>query len=110
MLSWARQQNHVLPVTVGLVGFLLTLYAGASHGLVVGTIVGMTASLLLYLEIVTQLSFRAPQKRKDPLTAPNWKRIDINVDGYDIAHYVRQGQTGKPLAWVCHGWTSKPFE
>ena len=79
MLSWARQQNHVLPVTVGLVGFLLTLYAGASHGLVVGTIVGMTASLLLYLEIVTQLSFRAPQKRKDPLTAPNWKRIDINI-------------------------------
>ena len=106
MLSWARQQNHVLPVSVGVIGFILTLYAGVSHGLVVGTIVAMTASLLLYLEIMTQLSFRAPRKRKEPLTAPNWKRIDINVDGYDIAHYIRQGQTGKPLAWVCHGWTS----
>ena len=106
MLSWARQQNHVLPVAVGMLGAFLTLYAVVNHGWVVGTIVASTASLLLYLEIVTQLSFRAPRKRKEPLTAPNWKRVDINVGGYDIAHYVRQGQTDKPLAWVCHGWTS----
>ena len=106
MLSWARQQNHVLPVAVGMLGAFLTLYAVVNHGWIVGTIVASTASLLLYLEIVTQLSFRAPRKRKEPLTAPNWKRVDINVGGYDIAHYVRQGQTDKPLAWVCHGWTS----
>lgn len=106
MLSWARQQNHVLPVAVGMLGASLTFYAVVNHGWVVGMIVASTASLLLYLEIVTQLSFRAPRKRKEPLTAPNWKRVDINVGGYDIAHYVRQGQTDKPLAWVCHGWTS----
>ena len=106
MLSWARQQNHVLPASVGVIGTLLTLYTVARQGLVAGTIVASAASLLLYLEIVTQLSFRAPQKRKEPLREPNWKRIDINVGGYDIAHYVRQGETDKPLAWVCHGWTS----
>ena len=32
MLSWARQQNHVLPVAVGMLGFFLTLYAVVNHG------------------------------------------------------------------------------
>ena len=106
MLTWARQRNHVLPSVAGIAGGITSVYVFYVFGWALGFVTSFIAMVVLYLEIMTQLSFRAPTKRKEPLNDPEWKRFDINANGYDVVHYVRQGRVGQPIAWVCHGWTS----
>ena len=71
-----------------------------------GIIAGLLSVFFLYLEIVTQWSFRAPSKRKPALVDNAWERMTIDANGYGIAYYVHKGQQNAPLAWICHGWTA----
>ena len=59
-----------------------------------------------YLELVTQWSFRAPPRRKPALEDPRFERRMVVVKGLQIAHYIAAGRPGRPLVWMCHGWTS----
>ena len=106
MLNWARQRNHVLPFTVGVVGLLTTLIAIAWFGWLAGIITGCFGLFFVYLELVTQWSFRAPTTRKPALDVGGWERLTITAKGYGIATYIHKGRSGAPLAWICHGWTA----
>ena len=106
MLIWARQRNHVLPVLVGSIGVAVSMTTIATLGWHLGIIAGLLTLFLLYLEIVTQWSFRAPSKRKPALVDDAWERMSIDANGYNIAYYVHIGRPGAPLAWICHGWTA----
>ena len=106
MLNWARQRNHVLPVLVGSVGAAISTVAIATVGWFLGFITGLLTAFLVYLEVATQLSFRAPTRRKPPLVDEAWERMTIDVNGCGIAYYLHTGQPGAPVAWICHGWTA----
>ncbi len=105
MLVWARTHNHVLPTAVGLAGLVTTV--GFWQLLIVAGILAMTVSVFaLYLEIVTQLSFRAPPRRKPVLDKPGWEIHRLSVDGCTVQHYVWMGEPSNPVALLLHGWTS----
>ena len=106
MLNWARQRNHVLPVIVGVTGGSISMYVAATYGWYLSIPAGLLTFFFVYLEVVTQWSFRAPLKRKPALVDKAWERMTIDADGYGIAYYVHKGQPGAPLAWICHGWTA----
>ena len=106
MFDWARQRNHILPIAVASIGAAISLATIATIGWFLGLIVGLFAMFFVYLEIVTQWSFRAPTKRKPALVDEAWERMTIDANGYGIAHYVHKGQPNAPLAWICHGWTA----
>lgn len=106
MLDWARQRNHVLPLCVGSIGTVLSVIVVLNFGWVLGFVSVMVSSLFLYLEILTQWSFRAPAKRKPPLNEAGWKQLNLNVNGYTLAYYIQDATPGAPLALVCHGWTA----
>ena len=105
MLQWARRRNHVLPYLVGLVGISFTITV-LSHSPLFSLILLSITLFFVYLEVVTQWSFRAPARRKPELRDPMWKRLSVEVNGLNIIHYLRQGRDDAPLAWVVHGWTS----
>ncbi len=105
MLQWARRRNHVLPCLVGLVGLSLSI-AVLSRSPVFSLVLLSITLFFVYLEVVTQWSFRAPARRKPELRDPMWKRLSIEVNGLNVIHYFRQGRHDAPLAWVVHGWTS----
>ena len=79
MLDWARKRNHVLPVLVGVIGALSTAFLWVMHPLL-GLSTGLFSAFVLYLEIVTQLSFRAPRKRKPVLEQHGWDAQDVLVN------------------------------
>ena len=106
MLDWARRRNHVLPVFVGLVGVFTSTMVFIMVGWVGGVLSFFVSLFFLYLEVVTQWSFRAPSKRKPSLEEDGWERLSINASGYDLMFYLHAGSPGAPLALVCHGWTS----
>ena len=106
MLNWARQRNNVLPVAVGSIGAAISAYTITTLGWFLGLITVLVSVFFVYLEVVTQWSFRAPSKRKPALVGNTWERITIDANGYGIAYYVHKGQQNAPLAWICHGWTA----
>jgi esterase/lipase len=105
MLVWARTRNHVLPTAVGLAGLLTTLWFWHIH-VVAGVLAMSVSGFVLYLEIVTQLSFRAPPRRKPVLDKPGWEVHRLSVDGCTVQHYVWMGEPSNPVALLVHGWTS----
>ena len=105
MLDWARKRNHVLPVIVGVIGALSTAYLWFTHPLL-GLSTGLFSAFVLYLEIVTQLSFRAPRKRKPVLEQQGWDAQDVLVNGCSVRHYLWRGEPSRPVAVLVHGWTS----
>lgn len=106
MLNWARQRNHVLPVAVGSIGVAASLFVITTFGWLLGFITGLLTVFFVYLEVVTQWSFRAPSKRKPPLVDEAWERLTIHANGCGIVYYVHKGQPGAPMAWISHGWTA----
>ena len=50
--------------------------------------------IFVYLELVTQWSFRAPPKRKPALVDEAWERMTIDANGCGIAYYLHKGQPG----------------
>ena len=106
MLQWARQRNHVLPFTVAAGGTWIALTIAPQLHWSMAVVVLLATIFLVYLELLTQWSFRAPTKRKPALELTGWKRLDITVEGYRLAHYLKAGEPNKPVAWLCHGWTS----
>ena len=106
MLQWARQRNHVLPFTVAAGGTWIALTIAPQLHWSMAVVVLFATIFLVYLELLTQWSFRAPTKRKPALELTGWKRLDITVEGYRLAHYLKAGEPNKPVAWLCHGWTS----
>lgn len=105
MLVWARKQNHVLPGAVALFGLLISV--GFWHLHPVAGVFSIAVSVFsLYLEIVTQLSFRAPPKRKPMFDKQGWEVHTIAVDDCAVQHYVWIGEPSRPLALMVHGWTS----
>ena len=105
MLVWARTHNHILPTAVGLAGLVTTVGFWQLH-FVAGILAMTVSAFALYLEIVTQLSFRAPPRRKPVLDKPGWEIHRLSVDGCTVQHYVWMGQPSNPVALLLHGWTS----
>ena len=105
MLRWARQRNHVLPIAVALSGLITSLFV-FRFSMLSSLFSMMLTSFLVYLEVMTQWSFRSPRRRKPPINDPNWERIEIQSNGLCIVHYVHQGNSDAPVAWVIHGWTA----
>ncbi len=106
MLNWARQRNHVLPVAVASIGAAASMIVSTTLGWLLGLLTGLLTVFFVYLEVVTQWSFRAPSKQKPPLVDEAWERMTIDANGCGIAYYVHKGQPGAPVAWICHGWTA----
>ena len=104
MLNALRRENHILPALVLFLGILSTSLALSLHPWL-GTIVALVSVVLVYLEIVTQLSFRAPPKRKPPVEDERFSRSMLAVNDQEVAHYIAEGREGAPLAWIFHGWT-----
>ena len=105
MLDTLRRRNHVLPSIVLVLGVLFSRFTADVNGALSACILVFTF-FFTYLEIVTQLSFRAPRKRKPPLNDPNWVKIEHDVKGgIMVSHHFMQ-DTSSPTVFICHGWTS----
>lgn len=105
MLDNLRRLNHVLPLIVLFSGLSLT-WISSGINIALSTVFLITTLFLLYLEVVTQLSFRAPMKRKPPLNDSNWTKVKHHVDGkIMVSHYFIKN-TSAPTVFICHGWTS----
>ena len=72
----------------------------------IGMFFGVLTIFLTYLELVTQWSFRAPSKRKEPIQDQEWVQDMVDVENGVISTYHRAGAVGKPMLVVIHGWTS----
>ncbi len=59
-----------------------------------------------YVEVVTQLAFRAPQNRKPPIDDERWNPRFISSGEHQLSTYHQVLNPGGPTVWVCHGWTS----
>ena len=59
-----------------------------------------------YIEVVTQLAFRAPQHRKPPINDLGWNPQTVQSGEHALSTYHRLNNPGGPTAWLCHGWTS----
>ena len=105
MLNWARQRNNVLPVAVGSIGAAISALTITTLGWFLGLIAVLVSVFFVYLEVVTQWSFRSIET-KTALVDNAWERMTIDANGYGIAYYVHKGQQNAPLAWICHGWTA----
>ena len=105
MLQWIRRRNNILPALVGVLGLLLTALS-LEHSPTASFLVFLATIFFVYLEVVTQWSFRAPARRKPEVDDPDWQRIPISVNGLTLVHYLHRGAVDAPLAWVIHGWTS----
>jgi len=105
MLQWARRRKNVLPSLVGGFGFLSSYFL-LDHSPFAFIFAIFATILFVYLELVTQWSFRAPTRRKPEIDDPEWERIPICVNGLTLVHYLQRGEKDVPLAWVIHGWTS----
>jgi pimeloyl-ACP methyl ester carboxylesterase len=102
MISAMRKHNHVLPVLACMTWLFLATIAP----------VALLAPILLaggfhvYVETMTQLSFRAPSLRKPAIDDPLWTSNRIYVGQHHLQSYVLNGKEGSPVVWICHGWTS----
>ncbi len=105
MLRWARRRNNVLPFAVAVTGLATSLLL-LRHSLLSSLLSMVLASFLLYLEVMTQWSFRSPLRRKPPVNDTKWERIEITCNGLSVVHYVHRGKSDAPVAWVIHGWTA----
>ncbi len=105
MLQWLRRRNNILPCLVGVLGFSTT-YLILGRSPVFAIMAFVLTVFLVYMEVITQLSFRAPLRRKPEVKDPDWQRIPIEVNGLTLVHYFYKGKEGAPLAWVIHGWTA----
>ncbi len=105
MLQWARRRNNVLPAVVAI-GGLTTALLSYRFSPFMSLMSVVLTFFLLYLEVMTQWSFRSPTRRKPAVDDPNWERIELESNGLNIVHYVHRGHEAAPLAWVVHGWTA----
>ena len=105
MLDALRKRNHVLPALVFSSGFAFCFFVLPIHA-VLSLIVFFATMFFTYLEVVTQWSFRAPTRRKEPVEDIDWVVHDLDASGVRMRLYVRQGLESAPVVWMCHGWTA----
>ena len=105
MLDALRRRNNLLPIIVCCFGLIVCFFLHAAHS-VLWLVAFFGTLFLTYLEVVTQWSFRAPTRRKEPVTDDNWAVHDLDANGTRMRLYVRQGQESSPVLWMCHGWTA----
>lgn len=108
MLNPLRRRNHVLPGSVFGFGLVASMWL-YSVSVLFGTIGVLLMIFFLYLELVTQWSFRAPPRRKPAFKDERFKTHILEVNGHNIAHYISAGRVDKPTVWMCHGWTSGAY-
>jgi pimeloyl-ACP methyl ester carboxylesterase len=64
-------------------------------------------SFWFYLESVTQLSFRAPKRRKPILEGPGWQKILQHTQIGNVNAYIHESTSSNtPTLVIIHGWTS----
>lgn len=64
-------------------------------------------SFLTYIETVTQLSFRAPQRRKPVLEEDGWETLAHPTLAGSVNSYIHEASSKKaPTLILIHGWTS----
>jgi pimeloyl-ACP methyl ester carboxylesterase len=64
-------------------------------------------SFICYLETVTQLSFRAPKRRKPILEGIEWKSISQQTQIGMVNSYIHEATSSDvPTLVIIHGWTS----
>ena len=80
MLDALRKRNNLLPFLVCTGGLLACIPLYPIHpGLF---ILGMVlTAFFTYLELVTQMAFRTPARRKEPVDDDDWTVHDIESDG-----------------------------
>ena len=105
VLDWARRRNRILPFSVALVGLLASVLTFVRTPVLCAPVI-LLSGFFVYLEVMTELSFRSPQKRKPVIEDSDWEKIYVNINGINILYYLFRGETNKPLAWLCHGWTA----
>ncbi len=105
MLDALRKRNNLLPFLVCTGGLLACTPLYPIHpGLF---IMGMVlTAFFTYLELVTQMAFRTPTRRKEPVDDDDWTVHDIESDGVRMRVYLHQGLPSAPTLMMCHGWTA----
>ena len=106
MLQWARQRNHVLPFTVAAGGTWMALTIAPQLHWSNGRGRCWRPSSWSTSNCSHNGRSERPTKRKPALELTGWKPLHITVEGYRLAHYLKAGEPNKPVAWLCHGWTS----
>jgi pimeloyl-ACP methyl ester carboxylesterase len=105
MLNQLRSLNYAMPILTGFFWGSVA-FAMSPLNLPLGLFLGTMAAFLTYLELVTQWSFRAPSKRKEPIHDEEWEKEMVGVDAGVISTYHRAGIAGEPTLVLIHGWTS----
>ena len=105
VLDWARRRNLILPISAALIGLLASVLTFVRTPALCAP-VALLSAFFVYLEVITELSFRSPPRRKSVIDHSDWEKIYVNINGIRILHYLCRGDTNKPLAYLCHGWTS----
>lgn len=105
VLDWARRRNRILPYSVALIGLLASVLTFVRTPALCAPVI-LLSVFFVYLEVMTELSFRSPPRRKPVIEDNDCEKINVNINGINILHYLFRGDTNKPLAWLCHGWTA----
>lgn len=105
MLTFLRQRNHLLPALVAIFGMLL-VFVAATISTFFGVLFFIVVLYTFYLELMTQWSFRAPTRRKPPLTDDAWNPATLQIDEHAVMMYHNFSSSDSPTALLIHGWTS----
>ena len=70
MLDALRRRNNLLPIIVCCSGLIVCSFLYAANS-VLWLVAFFGTLFFTYLEVVTQWSFRAPTRRKEPVTDDN---------------------------------------
>ena len=102
---YSQTRNHVLPIISLLItaGLTYLTFNGSVYALI-GVFI---FAFLTYIETVTQLSFRAPQRRKPMLEEEGWESLVHQTLAGNINSYIHEATSRDlPTLIIIHGWTS----
>ncbi len=102
--SW-RKRNNILPAGVLVLGGPTSAFLWV-HSMTISVFVAAITVFAAYMELMTQLAFRAPSIRKPKLLDEVWNPKPYTADGIEMFTNHAQGEPGRPTVWICHGWTS----
>ena len=102
---YSQTRNHVLPI---LFGFLATVFTYLTFKESIHALWGVAVfAFLTYIETVTQLSFRAPRRRKPVLEEDGWGLVAHPTQAGRVNSYIYEPSSDDaPTLIIIHGWTS----
>jgi len=100
-----QTRNNLLPAFCFTASVLFGVIA--SSGLTLAILGLITGLFLTYIEVITQLSFRAPKQRKTLLDEDPWVMEKHDTKHSQVLSYTfAESKGAEPTLLLIHGWTS----